>query len=206
MAVASWHVSSTATENHIVQYFYIFQRWDRVPPLPHAIAYPLAVGYGHHLYVFAGMEDHGSVSRATLEFDTIWETWTPKTKMPESCEGGSAVLLNDKIYIVGGYESKCMCYDPARNNWATLAQPNIPHGFGAALAYQGKIILGGGACFEPAGPEEDRLLKVEKVQTRTSKLELYDPEKDEWTELSEPLPNALSHHYLLCIQAYKSKR
>ncbi len=45
-------------------------------------------------------------------FDTVWGEWQRGPGMPAPCRLGTAAVINNKIYIVGGYTQSCMSLDP----------------------------------------------------------------------------------------------
>jgi N-acetylneuraminic acid mutarotase len=84
--------------------------------------------------------------------------------------------VNDKIYVIGGYESTGLSqtvdvYDPSTDTWDTLATTGTftPRAALASAVVDGKIYVMGGVT----GPESP--------QTMSSKLEVLDPSTNTWS-------------------------
>lgn len=64
------------------------------------------VAAGRNLYVIGGIEQTDTVCVNTLyQYDPVQQQYTQLANMPQAnCRGGAAVL-NDKIYVVAGFDS-----------------------------------------------------------------------------------------------------
>lgn len=74
----------------------------------------MVAAIGEKIYTFHG--------KNTYEFNTRTQVWTPKASNTISRTHGSAVVVDDKIYVIGGMSSyKNQVYDPVRNVWSNAA-------------------------------------------------------------------------------------
>jgi N-acetylneuraminic acid mutarotase len=107
-------------------------------------------------------------------------SWTKLANMPTSRCGLGIAVVSDKIYAIGGSNSKTdlainEMYDPVADKWFTKASmPTARAGF-AIAAYENKIYAIGGLVGEGF----------------TGNVEVYDPISDRWQTLaSMPTPRA----------------
>ncbi len=91
--------------------------------------------------------------------------------MPQFCLNGSAMVVGEKIYVVGGNDNACMSYDPEQDQWTVLSKPGVNHRKGSAVVWNNHILLCGGA--------------------ETSVIEEYDPGTDNWAVWEHELPRAM---------------
>lgn len=95
-------------------------------------------------------------------------SWETKADMPTGRSGIGAVVVNEKIYVIGGYNSGCLNtveeYNPVTDTWTTKANmPTARYDLGVATV-DGKIYAIGG-----------------DNGSRLSTVEEYDPVTDSWT-------------------------
>jgi len=120
----------------------------------------------------------GNVS-VSLAQEGIWMT---KADMPSARTNGCAVVADQKIYVIGGFDpestphSDLWVYDPATDSWDTSKAP-MPTARGemGCAEVDGKIYVIGGAS-------SGRL-----NTTIYSAVEMYDPVTNTWTARS-PMP------------------
>lgn len=64
-------------------------------------------------------------------FDTEFRVWESLQSMPYKVRNYQAVVLNGKIYVVGGlianaiYSNRFCCYDPNTDTWTEMTQANF---------------------------------------------------------------------------------
>ena len=118
-------------------------QWTSLSPLPRPLQLPLLVSVSKRLFAMAGWYDHQNQSRMVYEF--VDRAWEPKSEMLLDCRDGAAVSFNDRVFIIGGDERRCMLYDPRTDVWVVSVQrPQFKHWVGAAALHDNKIILFGG--------------------------------------------------------------
>ncbi|KAI0242680.1 Ring canal kelch protein [Lamellibrachia satsuma] len=157
-----------------------------LPDMPQSVYFPMAVSYGSGVYVFGG-RDAKKKSASCARMYTMWGEWRTLTDMPEVCDIGSVVTLNSYIYVVGGYRKSCMRYDPATDCWKRLSKPRLEHGNAPAVVWQGNILVAGGGG---------------DSKTKSSVIEQYDIEKDEWSDWDTELTAKLSGHFVFNVDLY----
>ena len=122
--------------------------------------------------ILCGLLNFSSVSRAKQG------RWTQKADMPTPRMQLATVVVNGRIYAIGGLNGDSTStveeYNPQGDVWIKKTDMPTPRGGIAASAVDGKIYVFGGhrIAFEP----------LDTVQ-------MYDPEKDKWTRKKRmPVP------------------
>lgn len=106
--------------------------------------------------------------------------WTAGAPMPTSRTEVTAAILEDNIYVIGGFEESGQVtdilevYDIANNTWIKAAPLPEPLHHAAAASYNDKIYVVGGYT-APWAP--------------SNKLFIYDPVQKKWQE-GKPMPTA----------------
>jgi hypothetical protein len=108
--------------------------------------------------------------RYVLEYNPINESWTKKAPMPILRERLGVIVINNKIYAIGGMQgNETQVYDPATDNWTTRTPMLRNNAFFGIGVVNNKIHVVGG----DAGDSEIH--------------DVYDPVNDTWTEASSLL-------------------
>ena len=163
------------------------RQWTSVPDMPQFVYFSMTVSHNNSLYVFGGRDAEKNALRCSWRYDTMWGVWRSLADMPVACDLGSVVMLNNYIYTVGGYTKSCMRYDPAKDCWTKLSQPRLGHGNAPAVVWQGNVLVAGG---------------FGDSQTKSSVIEQYDIDKDEWSDWDIELTAKLSGHFLFNVDLY----
>ncbi|MDR2719984.1 MAG: hypothetical protein LBC03_04180, partial [Nitrososphaerota archaeon] len=90
---------------------------------------------------------------AALVSGLVTNSWSVKSSMSQARYGLGVVVLDDKIYAIGGYADDGVvgtneCYDPVSDTWAILASMPTPRACFAIAACQGKIYCMGGETLD----------------------------------------------------------
>ena len=152
--------------------------WETCASMSSARSNMSSIVINDNIYTFGGTES-GEVTNKTEVFDTTTEIWTRKASMPEGRYKHSAVYMNGKVYICGGYNedgtaaSDIEIYDVANNTWEinTLATPNNNTNYIAGVYDEELYIFG--------GRENGQL---------TTKVYKYSYTLNEWNQMSCSMP------------------
>src|SRR6476659_9484 len=88
---------------------------------------PAAAVIGRRIYVIGGFKTTTNVPTAdVLVYDVDAHTWTTAAPLAEARGGHAAAVLNGKIHVIGGGNSRSTLanhseYDPATNRWTERA-------------------------------------------------------------------------------------
>jgi N-acetylneuraminic acid mutarotase len=134
----------------------VFERFDRngwreegeIPG--RGLNAPAAVALNGRIYLLGGFDTDTNVPSAGVHvYDTKTRTWSQAAPLPAPRGGHAAVLLEGKIHVLGGGNSKSTIadhdvFDPAKNTWTALAPLPRAEGSPAAVAFRGKLYAVGG--------------------------------------------------------------
>ena len=178
------------------QYDSATDKWTKKKDMPLAAHHLASVGYKGKLYVFGGAAQIKPGGDTWVPLDNVWEydldkdTWKTLAPMPTKRGSAVAVLVGDRIYVMGGagyhpnekrtefglganVPHRAMnsneVYDPATNTWEKRSPMPTGRNHISAGAVNGKIyVLGGrvGSVFVNASP--------------TDVVEEYDTATDTW--------------------------
>jgi N-acetylneuraminic acid mutarotase len=160
------------------------QAWDIIDTIPAMRAGAGAVYYDHKVFIFGGVEPNPPEYETQMEtdvYDILNKKWIKKSNIPIGKALFGTVVLNKKIYIIGGnvYDKMTMLeYDPDKDTWTEKAPLPTPRQQLGAVVLNGKIYTFGGS-------------KGHNISEAFS-FEVYDPLTDTWEvrkKLDVPLQN-----------------
>ncbi|WP_138751633.1 Kelch repeat-containing protein [Paenibacillus sinopodophylli] len=162
--------------------------WSDKASMPDKRAGAATVEYQGKLYVFGGTNGNGTgsasgpTSNTSYVYDPATDQWDTKQAMPTARSAASAVVLNNKIYVLGGYNfvsgvltrvAKMEIYDPETNIWTTGTNLTSAKAWVGTDVYDGKIYVFGG---------------TNQSNANLTTVESYNPLTNGWTTLS-PIPS-----------------
>ncbi|MCX8015189.1 MAG: hypothetical protein N2748_04140, partial [candidate division WOR-3 bacterium] len=150
--------------------------WVTKAPFPttraHCMVSPVVeVGGVKKYYVFGGPTVSGGAhTNDNYEYDVQTNTWTLKAPMPTARGIGRAVLVQGKIYVIGGCVTfgtgltTVEIYDPVTNTWTTgPAMPVGNHDFGAGVYKDTFIYVCGGGNWSTSSPPTNAVYVLNTV-------------------------------------------
>jgi N-acetylneuraminic acid mutarotase len=153
---------------------------------------PAAVAIGNRIYVIGGFKTTTNVPTAeVLVYDIRTRLWRTATPLPAPRGGHAAVVLDGRIHVIGGGNSRTTLadhseYDPARDTWIDRAPLPRSKGSPAAVAYRGKLYAIGGR----SGPGD------------FGDVDIYDPATDAWTLGPSMVPRGTAGAVVYCGAIY----
>ncbi|UCE37533.1 MAG: hypothetical protein JSW00_19105 [Thermoplasmata archaeon] len=116
----------------------------------------------------------GIEARNTRGGDNNWlGIWTTRAPMSIHRHGIGAAVVNDKIYVLGGYNLDINEeYDPVTDTWTTKSPMPHPHAYPGVAVVKNKIYVMGGDEGGGSG----------------TAIDVYDPITDNWTTKA-PMPS-----------------
>ena len=156
--------------------------WNHITDIPKPGVWQAAVLLEDRIYVIGGAatEPEFPYTDSTLQiYDLLTDTWSMGADILTPRAGHSAVVLNGKIYALGGQQGKSAGYlgidaveeyDPETDSWAKVASMIFPRKHHESVSLDAKIhVFGGGSDLWGANLFAG---------------EIYDPYTDSWRELS----------------------
>jgi N-acetylneuraminic acid mutarotase len=141
------------------------------------------------LHYLGGVEDDRETntgSHVVLDLDNLAAGWKTETALPDARDHFSTVVLNNKIYVIGGefghdighVQTRLVHrYDPIGKTWERLGDMPIAKSHAETSTFvtpSGKIIMAGGQIGD---------------WKSTDDVSMYDPSTDTWSTLGK-LPKA----------------
>ena len=153
---------------------------------------PTASVIGRRIYIIGGFKTTTNVpSTDVLVYDVDAHTWSNAAPLAEPRGGHAAAVLDRKIHIIGGGNSRSTLanhseYDPATDRWTERAPLARSKGSPAAVAYNGQLYSIGGR----SGPGD------------FGDVEIYHPQSDLWTAGAPIEPRGTAGAALYCGAIY----
>jgi hypothetical protein len=165
--------------------------WSAAPSLPAARGGGAAAVIGRKLYFFGGASRSANNLSSTVDLPEHYvldldqgTSWASRAPLPAPRNHLSAVVLDGRIYALGGQlgrfegsqaQAQVDAYDPATDSWTRARDLPSGRSHVAAFALDGTIVVAGGSVND--GGSGRAITEVVR----------YDPRTDVWSSLP-PLP------------------
>jgi N-acetylneuraminic acid mutarotase len=181
-------------------------KWRMAKPMPAPQGEIVSVAVGKKWYVMGGYDGANVQARGIVNvYDAEADTWTEKKNMQIPAHHASAVELNGKIYVFGGFVGRpgtkvwqpiasAMMYDPEADSWKELAPMPTPRGSAQAVVVGSKIYVIGGAHANIPGKPMTEPLWAGIPQIVVGTVEEYDPATNTWRTRA-PMPTGRNHFF-----------
>ncbi|CAO2602235.1 Kelch-like protein 38 [Lemmus lemmus] len=162
--------------------------WESMANMPVAVLHPAVAVKDQRLYLFGGEDVMQNPVRLIQVYHISRNTWFKmETRMIKNvC--APAVVLGERIVIVGGYTRRILAYDPWSNKFVKCADMKDRRMHHGATVMGNKLYVTGG-----------RRLTTDCNIEDSASFDCYDPETDTWTSQGQ-LPHRLFDHACLTLQ------
>lgn len=94
------------------------ESWLGAKPSPNTLYYASGNFYNNKIYLFGGYRSDAAHSEAWC-YDILNNTWSAKSDMIRACYRHSTAIIDDKVYILGGYYTSKdnTCYDITNDSY-----------------------------------------------------------------------------------------
>ena len=162
--------------------------WSTRTPMPTPRSSFAIAAYHGKIYCFGGIsginEVTMTISNAVEAYNATANYWINKTAMPMARWGLQANVVDNKIYLIGGYAANAThkdipstineIYDPATDSYATGTPMPITGGQFHSAVVDNKI----------------HFVDFSEINSVTPEHLVYDPTTDSWTQAEpDPLPS-----------------
>ncbi|KAL2767192.1 kelch-like protein 38 [Daubentonia madagascariensis] len=170
------------------RYDSIFNVWESMASMPVGVLHPAVAVKDQRLYLFGGEDIMQNPVRLIQVYHISRNTWFKmETRMIKNvC--APAVVLGERIVIVGGYTRRILAYDPQSNKFVKCADMKDRRMHHGATVMGNKLYVTGG-----------RRLTTDCNIEDSASFDCYDPETDTWTSQGQ-LPHKLFDHACLTLQ------
>lgn len=146
--LSSWEVYTGINE----AYDPTTNTWESKAPMPTPRHNPAIVVYNNIIYVFGGggtPTDIWADLNTVEAYDPATNTWVSKSALPTIRFKPGAAVINDKIYITGGFSDGAMSsrvdvYCPETDTWEDATKLPKPILFSGVVAVNNTIFVSGG--------------------------------------------------------------
>ena len=160
----------------------------------------------HFLYIIGGTVDRGESSVCTTNrFDLINNKLEEVTGLNFGRYSACGAAMNSKVFIAGGWNSRnryvllSEAFNLSTNEWQLIANLTIPRFNSSMVCFEGRLyVLGGITSVKGEG------------RIRTSAVEVFDSEVNEWQEISSIPVKSLEtsqekNKYQACFARFNNK-
>ncbi|XP_006157600.1 kelch-like protein 38 [Tupaia chinensis] len=167
--------------------------WESMASMPVGVLHPAVAVKDQRLYLFGGEDIMQNPVRLIQVYHISRNTWFKmETRMIKNvC--APAVVLGERIVIVGGYTRRILAYDPRSNKFVKCADMKDRRMHHGATVMGSKLYVTGGR----------RLTSDCNIEDSAS-FDCYDPETDTWTSQGQ-LPHKLFDHACLTLQCLPTR-
>jgi N-acetylneuraminic acid mutarotase len=146
----------------------------------------VTLNYSDTIYTIGGYSAGETILNLNHVYDPENGTWDTEneTPLPTPVRGAGGVILNGKIFVMGGYRGKndgntnqVQIYDPVTKLWDVGILMNTARSQFAAVLLDGLIYVIGGNYQDVGDPND---------------VEIFNPDTDTWTE-GAPLPERIRY-------------
>ncbi|XP_044863366.1 kelch-like protein 38 isoform X2 [Mauremys mutica] len=174
--------------NSMERYDSIYNVWENMANMPVAVLHPAVAAKDQRIYLFGGEDIMQNPVRLIQVYHISRNMWfRMETRMVKNvC--APAVVIGDRIIIVGGYTRRIIAYDTQANKFVKCADMKDRRMHHGAAVIKNKLYVTGGRCLTADNTIQD-----------SDSLDCYDPETDTWTSKGK-LPHKLFDHGCLALQ------
>ena len=153
--------------------------WSQKAPLPHARNEMQVTAVGGKIFGIGGGDLETYELNLIDVYDPATNSWTRPARMPEGANHSGMTVLDEMIYVAGGFRSNrhtiekdaFYAYDPASDHWQQLAPLRNARGALVLASVGGKVHAIGGR----------------RMNQVIANHEVYDPATGQW-EFAAPFP------------------
>ncbi|XP_068091042.1 kelch-like protein 38 [Hyperolius riggenbachi] len=166
----------------------IYNTWESMANMPTPVLHPAVAAKDQRIYLFGGEDAMQNPVRLIQVYHIARNMWfRMETRMVKNvC--APAVVVGDKIIIIGGYTRRVIAYDAVKNTFVKCADMKDRRMHHGATVLQNRVYVTGGRC-----------LTVDNTIEDSDSFDCYDPETDAWSSKGK-LPNRLFDHSCLTLQ------
>ena len=160
--------------------------WENRTSMPTMRQRPKAAAVNGEIYLIGGFQypdlppPQGIIELDKNEaYNPKTDTWTTKTPMPNTPSNPTSASLDNKIYVISGFQSSLtQIYDAESDSWSQGADIPTPVGLAAAASTSGEF-----------APKRIYVLGGYKSYDEVALNQIYNPSTNSWT-VGEQMPTA----------------
>ncbi|XP_048881055.1 kelch-like protein 38 [Brienomyrus brachyistius] len=176
--------------NTMERYNSMFNLWEPMATMPTAVLHPAVAANDQRIYVFGGEDAMQNPVRLIQVYHIGRNLWSRLETRTVKNVCAPAAVIEDKIYIIGGYTRRVIAYDTKANKFVKCENMKERRMHHAATVIDNKLYVTGG-----------RYINSHDVIEDSDCFDCYDPKTDVWTSKGT-LPYKLFDHGslpLICV-------
>ncbi|KAM7420368.1 hypothetical protein PAMA_014876 [Pampus argenteus] len=165
----------------------MFNQWESMAPMPEAVLHPAVAATNQRIYMFGGEDAMQNPVRLIQVYHIARNMWSKMENRTVKNVSAPAAVMDEKIYIIGGYTRRMIAYDTNANRFikcANLKERRMHH---AATVLDNTLYITGGRYVDGHDVIED-----------SDCFECYDPKTNTWMSKGT-LPYKLFDHGSLTL-------
>ncbi|XP_036393770.1 kelch-like protein 38 [Megalops cyprinoides] len=166
----------------VERYNSMFNLWEPMAPMPTAVLHPAVAASDQRIYVFGGEDAMQNPVRMIQVYHIARNLWSKLETRTVKNVCAPAVVIEDKIYIIGGYTRRMIAYDIKANKFVKCENMKERRMHHAATVIDNKLYVTGG-----------RYINGHDIIEDSDSFDCYDPKTDVWTSKGT-LPYKLFDH------------
>ncbi len=168
-------------------------RWSSLTPMPSARQEVAVAAWRGEIWVIGGFGGSAEPTATVESYNPTHNVWETRAALPVPVHHAAAAVVNDRLFVVGGYTGGRMRWTPLpsvyefvaeRNAWEARAPMPTPRGGLAVAALDGRLHALGGSA--------DSVSNVH---------EIYDVAANRW-RTANPMPTARDHLAAVAFQGH----
>ncbi|XP_061109578.1 kelch-like protein 38 [Conger conger] len=182
--------SDKQISSSVERYNSMFNMWEPMAPMPTAVLHPAVAANDQRIYVFGGEDIMQNPVRMIQVYHISRNLWSRLETRTVKNVCAPAAVIEDKIYIIGGYTRRMIAYDTKANKFVKCENMRERRMHHSATVIDNKLYVTGG-----------RYLNGHDVIEDSDCFECYDPKTDVWSSKGT-LPYKLFDHGslpLICV-------
>nr|XP_055067916.1 kelch-like protein 38 [Misgurnus anguillicaudatus] len=168
--------------NQVERYDTMFNQWEAMAPIPTAVLHPAVAAHDQRIYVFGGEDAMQKPVRMIQIYHIGRNLWCRVENRTVKNVCAPAAVIDDKIYIVGGYTRRMIAYDVKSNRFEKCENMKARKMHHSATVVHNKLYVTGGRFINNQDNIED-----------SDSFDCYDPKTDSWVSMGT-LPFKLFDH------------
>lgn len=151
------------------------RQWTTVPPMLSPLCRMGSAKSNHHIYISGGLNAVLEPVRSVIRFNARKRRWKPFCEMQFPRYSHASVVLNNRLFILGGYDSENLCLNSVHSvrlkKWGEVKKLSFEWKYAKPM-----MACSGRVC---AVVWRNKIVVADGMRH----VEVYDPVEDSWSQM-----------------------